>query len=148
MKKLLLFSMFVLGLGVLVAPVSARADDREFTVGDVRGPYGFSWDGTIGAGTPGAVPAAAEGLLVADGEGNFTEAVRTLSVNGAVSHQTATGKYTVNPNGTGSATLLVNFGSGVKRIETFEFVIVDNGKEAPFIGTNPGVVIRGKAVKQ
>jgi hypothetical protein len=46
MKKLL-FSLLVLGLGALVAPVSARADDGEFTVADVRGSYGFSWDGTI-----------------------------------------------------------------------------------------------------
>ena len=149
MKRLrLLFSLLVLGLGSLVAPVSARAAEREFTVADVRGSYGFSWNGTLGAGTSGAVPAAAEGLLVADGQGTFTEAVRTLSVNGSVSHQTATGTYTVNSNGTGLATLHVNFAPGVVRTETFEFVIVNNGREAPFIGTDPGVVIRGLAIKQ
>jgi hypothetical protein len=147
MKKLL-FLLLVLGMGALVAPVSARADEEEFTVGSVRGSYGFSWDGTVGAGTSGAVPAAAVGLLVADGEGNFTEAVRTLTVNGSVSRQTATGTYTVNPNGTGSAVLHVNFGAGPLVTETFEFVIVKGGREAPFIGTNPGVVIRGVAVKQ
>ncbi len=144
MKKLL-FSLLVFGLGALAAPASAQADNREFTVADVRGSYGFSWSGTLGAGTSGAVPAAAEGLLVSDGQGNFTDAVRTLSVNGAVLHQTATGTYTVNPNGTGTATLTV---SGEPSPETFEFVIVNNGREAPFIGTNPGVVIRGVAVKQ
>jgi hypothetical protein len=140
-RRRLLFLLLVLGLGSLVAPVSARADGREFTVGDVRGSYGFSWIGTLGG-----TPASADGLLVSDGEGNFTEAVRTLSVGGPLPlHQTATGTYTVNPNGTGSATLNVN---GEAAPEHFEFVIVDNGREAPFIGTDPGVVIRGVAVKQ
>ena len=148
MKKLL-FSLLVLGLGALVAPVSARADDGEFTVADVRGSYGFSWDGTIVPPASGsAVPAAAVGLLVADGQGNFTESVRTLSVNGSVSRQTATGTYTVNRNGTGSATFHVTFGPGVVRTETFDFVIVNNDREAQFVGTDPGVVIRGKAIKQ
>ena len=82
--------------------------------------------------------------MVSDGEGNFTDAVRTLSLNGAILHQTATGTYTVNPNGTGSARLIVKD----EGVENFEFVIVDNGREAPFIGTDPGVVIRGVAVKQ
>jgi hypothetical protein len=95
-----------------------------------------------------AVPAAAVGLLVADGQGNFTESVRTLSVNGSVSHQTATGTYTVNRDGTGSATFHVTFGPGVVRTETFDFVIVNNDSEAHFIGTDPGVVIRGVAIKQ
>src|SRR2546430_10421996 len=148
MKRLwLLFSLLVLGLGSLVAPVSARAAEKEFTVADVRGSYGFSWDGTIVPPASGsAVPAAAVGLLVADGEGTFTESVRTLSVNGVVSNQTATGRYKVHPNGTGSATFTVNFGSGITRTETFDFVIVNNDREAQFIGTDPGVVIRGLAV--
>jgi putative salt-induced outer membrane protein YdiY len=145
--KRLLFSLLVFGVA-LVAPVSARADDGEFTVADVRGSYGFSWDGTVGAGTSAPVPASAVGLLVADGEGKFTESVRTLSLDGSVSHQTATGTYTVNRNGTGSATFSVNFGGGVVRTETFDFVIVNNDREAHFIGTDPGVVIRGVAVKQ
>jgi hypothetical protein len=148
MKKLL-FSLLVLGLGALVAPVSARADDREFTVADVHGSYGFSWDGTIVPPASGsAVPAAAVGLLVADGQGNFTESVRTLSVNGSVSKQTATGTYKVHPNGTGSATFQVTFAPGIVRTETFDFVIVNNDREAQFIGTDPGVVIRGIAIKQ
>jgi hypothetical protein len=85
------------------------------------------------------------GLSVADGEGNFTEAVRTVSVRLGFSSN-CHGTYTVNPNGTGSAVLHVNFGSGPLVTETFAFVIVNGGREA--IGTNPGVVIRGVAVKQ
>jgi hypothetical protein len=88
------------------------------------------------------------GLLVADGQGNFTESVRILSVNGSVSRQTATGTYTVNRHGTGSATFHVTFAPGIVRTETFDFVIVNNDREAQFIGTDPGVVIRGIAIKQ
>src|SRR5260370_40571682 len=71
MKKLL-FSLLVLGLGALVAPVSARADDGEVTVADVRGSYGFSCDGTIAPPALGSAgPAAPVGLPVAEGPVHF-----------------------------------------------------------------------------
>src|SRR5918999_3875759 len=72
---------------------------RAFRDADVKGAYAFSFDGVVIA----AGPVAATGVVIADGNGNITSAVRTLNFNGAVVRQTFTCTYSVNPNGTGSA---------------------------------------------
>lgn len=141
MKRLLL-SLLVLGLVLLVASLPSATADDVFTNADVRGPYGFSFDGAI----VGVGPVAAVGFFVADGNGNLTDGVRTLSVNASVLHQTFTCTYTVHSNGTGSVVCsIITGGTGTER---FAFVLIDKRREAPFIGTDPGVVVRGVAVKQ
>src|SRR3989442_15606284 len=117
MKRLLL-SLLVLGLVLLVASLpSAKADD-VFTNADVRGPYGFSFDGAI----VGVGPVAAVGVFVADGNGNLTDGVRTLSVNGSGLHQTFTCTYTVHSNGPGSVLSFISTrATGTQR---FAFVLI------------------------
>src|SRR5438094_273709 len=142
--KRLLRSLLTLGIvGVASAP-GATANDG-FTNADVRGPYGFSLDGTIVSGTT-AVPVAAVGVFEADGNGSLPDGVRTLSAGGVVRHQTFTCTYTVNPNGTGSAVCtILTGGTGT---ESFDFVLTDKRREVPFVATNPGFVVRGVSVKQ
>ena len=140
MKRLLL-SLLTMGI-VLVAPGLGATANDGFTNADVRGPYGFSLEGTIIT----VGPVAAVGFFVADGNGNLTDGVRTISVNGSVLHQTFTCVYTVNPRGTGSAECTIL--SGGTGTESFDFVLTDKRREVPFVATNAGFVVRGVSVKQ
>ncbi len=160
-------SIVMLGL-LSLAPTlvqNAQADgNKTFSEKDVKGSYGFSFDGLLilGDGTP--VPVSAVGQVSSDGRGEVTGGTRTLKVGvDAAMQQTASGTYQVNPNGTGTAELLVNTimpdGSEVPTsLETFSFVINSSRKELHFIGTSIkspsgqnlgiGVVTRGVARKQ
>src|SRR2546428_13771892 len=97
MKRLLL-SLLVLGLVLLVASLPSATADDVFTNADVRGPYGFSFDGAI----VGVGPVAAVGFFVADRNGNLTDGVRTLSLNASGLHQTFNCPHTVHSQGTGA----------------------------------------------
>ena len=65
-------------------------------------------------------------------------------VGGTTLHQTFSCTYTVNADGTGSASCVVTPGTP----ETFDFVIVEKKKEAFFTATTPGVTIRGATRRQ
>jgi hypothetical protein len=116
-------------------------DQGGFSVRDVQGPTAFAFDGFV---TVGAVvaPAASVGRFVADGNGHLRDGVRTLVVAGTTLHQTFTCDYTVNANGTGSATCVVMTGA-VPSDESFDFVIVERKKQAFFTATTPGATLRG-----
>ena len=79
-----------------------------FTVRDLRGTYAFSLQGTlIRAATGAPIPIAAVGVMTLDGEGKITKATRILNVAGQVVRETATGTYTINAEGIGTATFTV-----------------------------------------
>jgi hypothetical protein len=122
-----------------------RHKGRMFRDADVEGPYAFSFDGTlIGVG-----PIAATGVVVADGKGNITSGVRTLNVNGLVAQQTFTCKYSVNPDGTGSADCAVdNPLPGAPGVETFDFALEDKARAFRLVGTTPGFTVLGSGAKQ
>ena len=122
-----------------------RHKGRMFRDADVEGPYAFSFDGTvIGAG-----PVAATGVVVADGRGNITSGVRTLNVNGFVAQQTFTCKYSVNPDGTGSAVCpLDNPLPGAPTVETFDFALEDRARAFRLLGTTAGITVLGSGAKQ
>lgn len=120
-----------------------KADDdqhgRQFSNADLRGSYGFSWDGSAGP-----THIAAVGQFTADGEGNFP-GERTLNVGVAVLQQTFTCKYEVRDNGIGTADCTIMPGGSE---ETFTAVLVDKVKQGDFISTTAGVVARGGFWKQ
>jgi hypothetical protein len=122
------------------------SDREEFSVGDIAGPFAFAFDGVVTVNAV-AASAAAVGRFFTDGNGDLTDGVRTLVVGGTVLHQTFTCTYTVNPNGTGTATCIVITGS-VSSNESFDFVIVERKKEVYFTATTSGVTIRGVAKRQ
>lgn len=141
--------VFVFVLTCFVGPVAeaGASNDRDgFSVRDVQGPTAFAFDGFVTVGTV-VAPAAAVGRFTADGNGHLTDGVRTLVVGGSALHQTFTCTYTVDPNGTGSATCIVLTGA-VASNESFDFVIVEKKKEAYFTSTTPGVTIRGATKRQ
>jgi hypothetical protein len=119
--------------------------DRSFSERDVRGPYGFSFEGEI----VDVGPVAAVGRFDADGRGNVTNAVRTLSVNGITVIQTFHCTLSVNPDGTGSAECplddpLPDFPA----TETFDFVLEHHARAFRLVGTTPGLVVLGGGQRQ
>ncbi|MDH3446053.1 MAG: hypothetical protein OEN50_19170 [Deltaproteobacteria bacterium] len=149
MKKIL-FVITTLVMAVLVieavsaVEVTPRSEGRTFTASDVKGRYVFSFQGEA----VGLAVVAATGVLTADGRGNITEGVRTITVNGVATTQTFTCIVTVNPNGTGSAECLLDDPQGFPPEETFSFVLHDNGKAFKFVSTTAGLVLLGSGERQ
>lgn len=143
--------MFALALALTISG-AALADKafpvkhgKAFTVKDVKGSYAFSFQGeVIGLG-----PVAAAGVIRADGRGNITEAVRTISVNGAPVVETFTCTITVNRDGTGAAECPLDDPlPGFPIEETFDFALEDNAKGFRLVGTTPGIVVVGSGRRQ
>ena len=127
----------VLVLGI-TGPAYAK-HKTECSLETLEGSYGYFLHGTLlGVGPVGAV-----GLAAFDGEGGLT-AQDTLKSNGVISHRTGTGRYVVNPNCTGSATVDGDYAGFA-----FDFMIVPGaaGREFTFIVTNQGTIQTGFATR-
>lgn len=138
---------FLISIALLATftAVNAQPSGKEFSVADIKGSYGFSFDGEL----VGVAPVAATGAFSADGKGNITSAVRTISVGGVPLTETFTCTLTVNPNGTGSAVCPLDQPSpGFPAVETYDFVLEDNKKAFRMVGTTPGAVVLGAGRKQ
>ena len=95
-----------LSLAAFLAP--SGIGQSAFTLQDVRGTYAFTFDGSlIRTATGQAIPIAAVGVFTLDGLGKITKGVRYLNVGGQVIRETATGTYSINADGTGTATFVV-----------------------------------------
>lgn len=143
----------ILAISLLIVPLGGLSDSqagRPITEKDLRGSYGFSWDGQLLAG-PFVGPVAAVGIITADGRGNIT-AVRTLNVTGTlVLQQTGDGTYQVNPDGSGTAEFTITTVSPPgfpDNQETFAFAYNRRQDNVPFLATSPGVVAQGVAWRQ
>jgi hypothetical protein len=69
---------------------------------------------------------------------------RTLVVGGAATEQSFNCTYVVRADGRGTADCdVIGVGS-----ESFSFVVFKHGQETYFVGTTPGSVIHGNAVRQ
>lgn len=147
-------TLILTGLTLVVGLVNSTATTNDgpqrdkgktFRNADVEGPYAFSFDGTvIGVG-----PIAAAGVVVADGRGHITSGVRTLNFNGFVAQQTFTCKYSVNPDGTGSADCaLDNPLPAAPAVETFDFALEKKARAFRLIGTTAGFTVLGSGAKQ
>ena len=126
----------VTALALGIAP-AAKADDKGCTNATLRGTFAYTMTGFIMAPPAFAGPFAEVGTQTFDGKG-ATTAAATLSQNGNIIPITITGTYKVNPDCTGTLTLLVApFGVTVHNF----FVIDGSGTELQAIETEPGVVI-------
>ena len=146
----ILFLAVVVLFGLGVAPASYAKQGDNFSNADLKGDYSFFLDGFLTADGQ-LVPVAASGQVEADGDGNFTNAVRILNVGGVVFRQEASGTYTVNPNGTGSAELTVVTvdPTGIPdSTESFDFTITDHQSQLQVVDTTPGLVAKGLIIKQ
>lgn len=159
---LLAWSMVVSGLSG--SSIAKSEERRAFSVSDIRGSYGFTFDGMLlNRNDSTSIPIAAVGRLRADGKGLVPILVRTLNVGGEVQRNTAQGTYTVNPDGTGVAQFRVETQASAAAllpttVERFEFVIDRKRQVLQFIGVallgpngedvGLSLVLRGEARRQ
>jgi hypothetical protein len=127
-------TVFVLGI-LPSLRTTAQADERrgrECSNASLQGSFGFTSTGTLLAlPAPMAGPFGEIGRQSFDGEGN-TDATATLVANGNLRKVSWVGTYGVNPDCTGSMSLLV---SPFNATVTLDFVIDDNGAEVRAIAT-------------
>ena len=146
--------LFILGSVLLVLSLLGISDaeaKQPFSNNDLKGDFGFSFDGELLAG-PFIGLIGAVGQFNSDGAGNIPTAVRTLNLVGVfVLQQTAVGTYQVNPDGTGTAQFTVTTVSPAGfpvSTETFAFVITGKRKEISLVSTTAGIVAVGGAKRQ
>jgi hypothetical protein len=136
-----LLTIATLSVGI----ASGAAALRSFSARDIRGSYAFSFHGDI----VGLGPVAAVGAFQADGRGNLTDAVRTISVNGLTARQTFHCSLSVNPDGTGTASCPLDDPlPGFPGTETFDFALQEHANGFRLVGTTPGVVVIGEGKRQ
>ncbi len=119
-----------------IAP-TAKADDKGCSTASLIGTFAFTSSGFITTPPAFAGPFAGVGTQAFDGNGTTT-ALASQSQNGNIRQVTITGTYTVNPDCTGTFTLLASPGGFTSH---FYFVIDDTGNELLAICTDPGVVL-------
>ncbi len=126
-----LLPLVLAGAGGALAADAAAATCSEATL---RGTYLFA-DERFTVSDKGRGPFAIAGNNVFDGHGNV-RGVLTVSTNGKITrfiHDS--GKYTVNPDCTGTVT----FSEGTSD----DVFVAPDGSQFAFIQTNPGVVFAG-----
>jgi hypothetical protein len=143
MKRSIIAKTFTIAaltvLAVAVAP-TANAGDRGCTNASIKGTFAFE---ATGSHFP---PTGASLLDVVfaqtfDGSGGLTS-IGLQSDNGKILQLTQTGTYTVNPDCTGTYTVLV---SPLGFTVHFFFVIADSGNELVVISADPNTVLAGHA---
>jgi hypothetical protein len=129
--------VFATVFALSLMPDAQAVERRECSNASLRGSFGFTNTGTnLALPPPLAGPLAQIGRQTFDGRGN-THATTTLSANGNILTAIAEGTYVVNPDCTGSMTLVVSpFGSTVNA----DFVIDNNGEELRAIVTDAGAI--------
>jgi hypothetical protein len=141
MKRQVLKSWLMLGGVVCAFGVVGFASMGEAQTGDpaaagafrctdrtIRGNYGFSIDGTVLAGTPGAFLLRGVAMTHFDGAGNLSQ-VDFATRNGApmfADWRSAVGTYAINPDCTGTAEIVPSDGSPTLHLR---LVVVDQGRE-------------------
>jgi hypothetical protein len=98
------------------------------TARTIRGDYGFSIDGTIAAGTPGAFLLRGVAMTHFDGRGNLTQ-VDFATRNGAplfADWRPGVGTYELNPDCTGTAEIIQSDGSPTLHLR---LVVMDRGRQ-------------------
>jgi hypothetical protein len=112
----------------------------------LTGRYAYQIQGTV-FDPPPVIQAVFVGVVEFDGQG----ALRGSdfgSFSGQVVPRTFNGTYSVNPDCTGSATLNILTGFPVGATFHLSIVLIDRGKSALFIQTDPGTQFTGSATKQ
>lgn len=124
-------SVFVLG----ILSRTQAGERRVCSEASLQGSFGFLSTGNLNAlPVPLAGPFVEVGRQTFDGKGN-TDGTATASANGNLRHFTLQGTYAVNPDCTGSMTLLV---SPLGATVPLDFVITDNGGE--FLAITTGAI--------
>jgi hypothetical protein len=143
-RPLIATAVVSLAVGLSLIPLTvseARDDDCSNTT--LTGAYGFKGNGSVVLPNGTKADVAVVGRTVFDGRGGLSGS-DTNSFNGTITRETTTGTYHVNKDCTGSETFTSSSGNKVNA----DFVIVENGRKAFFIETDPGVVLTVTAERQ
>ena len=124
----------------LVSVSGIAVETPGFSEHDLNGRYAFWINGEVTAG-PLLGVASGVGYIEFDGQGNVPFATRTLNVAGqlVVQDDEASGTYFIDPDGSGTMTLLTSAGT----TETFDLVLVNRQRafgtvtSAGFVGFGP-----------
>lgn len=138
--------IFLAASGVAAAGDAPMAG---FTVKDVRGGYGFSIFGLAASAA-----AAGAGVFTADGKGKITAGELTLNVNGVSCHSTLNGTVSINADGSGTLTLVLNedpasLAKNCQSLVThFSLALTDGGRQILMAQQDAVDVAKGVAFKQ
>ena len=139
-------TMVPAGLSAQGGPANRSTDGqqphacRKCTLTSLKGCYGYSYTGTV----EGFGGIAAVGPINFDGEGN-TSATYSVNLGGTNFQGSFTGTYTVGEDCTGTITIdLPLLGTS----SNGRFVIVESGRQAFFMGTDPGATVTGVATRR
>jgi hypothetical protein len=126
--------------GVLEAQQTAgqAPSPVSYTPAALNGGYDYGIAGSAVDFYGNVTPIREVGRLTADGAGNLT-GTSTVSINGSVVRRTLTGTYSINPDGSGSATLYPSWGPPVD----IDLFISANGLTAEFVVTDSGSTLSG-----
>jgi len=111
--------------------------------GTLRGGYEYRIDGTAVDCYGNVTPIREMGRLSADGAGNLTGS-STVSINGYVVRRTLSGTYSINPDGSGSATLYPSWGPPID----LDLFVSASGLKANFVITDSGSTLTGAMTAQ
>ncbi len=126
-----LFAGILFAAVALSAVPSAHA--QQCSLASVAGKWGFTTSGTV----VGIGPRASVGIFTLDGAGNLLKGKATASLNGAVTEETFSGTYTMNPDCTGKLAADIFDASGNKILTiTVNLVFDDNVREARGVFTS------------
>src|SRR5215469_5790994 len=121
--------------------VALSAPASQCSLASVAGSYGYTTSGFVALAPGSFVPVAAAGRITFDGHGNVT-GTQTRVVAGSSLDETYSGTYSVNPNCTGSFTVLVEPDT---RTSTVDLVWTDNTNGISAVFTTPGVILTATA---
>jgi hypothetical protein len=114
----------------------AKAEIKGCSNATLKGSFSHTGSGSVTAPPPLAGPFAGVGTDTFDGNGNISGNA-TVSINGNIVPLAETGTYKVNPDCTGTFTVVFSTGGTT----TVSFVITDSGNEIQGICTDPGTII-------
>jgi hypothetical protein len=128
-------SLFLLTL-VVVGSQSSMADASVCSNSTIRGTYAFTIHGTLFLPNGPALVVDGIDKVTYDGKGNFTQvdAVATNGILDAQGWRPGTGTYSVNPDCTGTQTIMV---SGLPDLH-LQFIVAQSGNTIHQIVTDPG----------
>jgi hypothetical protein len=132
----------VTALTLVFVPL-AKAEGKRCSNATVKGTFGEKDTGFITAPPEFAGPFAGINTEVFDGNGGLAGA-GMVSINGNIVPQTYKGTYMVNPDCTGTYTVLNSLGLTIHAF----FVVVAGGNELEIVITDPGTVITCVAHRQ
>ena len=138
---------WMLGIVALVVAVSAGYTDsiahaqRVFSNANIRGSYGISYSVALVNSSGAAQLLSGTGFYHADGAGHLT-GQETTNTNGEVCSGSMTGTYSVDPNGTGTATVAFTPTTPGCSALTFQqsLVIMESGRIVRVADTIPSEV--------